>query len=743
MKLLKAAFVVLIHMAFVLKPQELSQSACGFDGSFITYYKFLDPEIISQPKNKPFHFTFERLYDFTWDSEKGRTQDNLKEWRSYFKSRPSTQDIKQVVYKATATKAQQIKFFVQGTNNTLSASWRNNSLVKYLKSQKATHVISYLLFAKKCEPYVIGDDDMEKSYNEVEIKAVQNLIINGTGAYQRERDAFIKMRYAYQLVRLAHYSRRYQQAISLYDNFVQPLANSSQSLIKYWALAHKAGALMRSGKKAEGAYLFARVFDYCPSRKVQAFYSFKVISNQDFQRLVKLCKNNKELATVYLLRGLKPYANALEEIQKLYKIAPTSDYLSLLLAREINKMEVNLLAADLSNNLAFYQKFEGFPKAEAIKYLKQLQLLVKKVLQENKVKNRKLWEIANGYLAYVGGKPVEALRLLNNISANNATIKRQLYIFKLAIQIVQLKKITYREETSLFQQVKTLKHAHLMDYLKNVFHRKLYAQGDIGKAYLCSPEDNSLPIPLTMKVVDNLIAWEKSTKNKTPFEKALNSKLSNWYNVKATMYFNEDKLKDALKYYKLSGNAKKLKANPKFYTISGSYGHRRPVISQYTHISLIEEILRLQAQAKAGNALASFDLGNIYYNMTWFGNTWDALEDYRSSSSDWFFRYELDQKKGQMKTPRMYDMSYPLKYFTQTISLAHTKRAKELATKATYMAAKCQRMAYIVSKDYDEKKTTPSQYLTYFKLLEQQYSSTQYHKEIIKECMYYNNFLQR
>ncbi len=732
--------MVLVHAAFVLKPQELSQSACGFYETGITYYKFLDPEIINQPHNKPFFFTFERLYDYHWNEEEGHTQDNLAEWKAYFKNTPSTNDTKQLVYKAKVSETKLIKNYVAGINGALPSKWRNNSAIQHLKKTRATDVVKYLLFAKQCEPYVINlGDNRWRNATQKDKEAMQDLIINGNGAYINSSNKFLKMRYAYQLVRLAHYSQNYAQAIKLYDQLAKPLEGNSNSLIKYWALAHKAGALTLSGDKVKGAYLFAKVFDKCPSRRVQAYDSFKVSSDQDFRQVLNLCKSNEETATVYLLRGIKPYANAIEEMQQIYQVAPSSKYLSLLLTREVNKMEVNLLSANLSKNLAFYQKFDGFPKKEAIQYLKELKAMVSKVVQERKVDDLTLWQMAHCYLEYVGGKPTKALQMFNKLSFSSPQLKYQVQVFKLAIKIAQLDKITKTEEGSLFQQVRLLKHNHLNDYLLNVFRHKLYAQGDIGKAYLCQPQNSALAIPLTMKVVDNLISWEKRTKNKTLFEETLNSSLKNWYKVKATMYLRNDQLKKAIEYYTLAGESKKLLANPKYYTISGSYGHRRPVINQYTQASLAKEMLSLKKQAT--NATAMFELGNIYYNITWFGNTWDALQNYRSSTGTWGYRYNLRNKP--QPVPRQFDLSYPLRYFNKAISLAHKKGDKELAAKATYMAAKCEQMAYQASKDYNNKKKIPEKYLNSFKLLQQQYSNTTYHQKVIKECSYYNYFLRR
>lgn len=95
------------------------------------------------------------------------------------------------------------------------------------------------------------------------------LIEEGNERIKSASSTFLKLRYAYQVVRLAHYAGKYDDAIKYYDSYVAGIAGNS--VIAQWALGHKAGALMETGKSTEANYLFSTLFDKCPSKRIN-FY---------------------------------------------------------------------------------------------------------------------------------------------------------------------------------------------------------------------------------------------------------------------------------------------------------------------------------------------------------------------------------------------------------------------------------------------------------------------------------------
>ena len=106
------------------------------------------------------------------------------------------------------------------------------------------------------------------------------LIFEGERVFIKLKSNNIKLRYAYQLIRLAHYAQDYSMVLELYDRLL-PRIDPVESIIYDWILSHKAGALFRLGKRVEAAYLFSLVYDRCPSKREAAYQSFSIRSEQE------------------------------------------------------------------------------------------------------------------------------------------------------------------------------------------------------------------------------------------------------------------------------------------------------------------------------------------------------------------------------------------------------------------------------------------------------------------------------
>ena len=124
--------------------------------------------------------------------------------------------------------------------------------------------------------------------------------------------------------------------------------DGSESVIKYWAMGHKAGAMRTLGMKVEANYLYALVFDKCPSKRVNMYYSFAPESDAEWTKLMSKCQNDREKTTLFLLRAINPLSQGLEEMENIAKIDPKSEYLTLLLVREICKLETSLMGYEFT-----------------------------------------------------------------------------------------------------------------------------------------------------------------------------------------------------------------------------------------------------------------------------------------------------------------------------------------------------------------------------------------------------------
>ncbi|NJO01762.1 MAG: hypothetical protein HC880_08795 [Bacteroidia bacterium] len=386
MKILRITTAILLGFSFILKPQELAHSTCGgFDYEAYPAYSFFAPLSFSDWIN----------LDHPNDDTQ---QDNIKAWQEYFANQVPEADIAYLVYEAPA------EDLLAARQGKTPASLSGNAVVAYCQQRAKSQILDYLYYAKRCEPHALYDDVWNNTPRDLE--HMQQLIIEGQQTYHNPSlDSFLKLRYAYQTIRMAHYAKQYRRAVELYDQLAAPLFDQSTDIIRYWALAHRAGALQWLGQRAEAAYLFSRVFEECPSKQISSFLSFEIKTDSEWQQCLALCQNDEEKINLYFMRALGQHNRVAEEMRNIYALNPQSEKLDFLLVREINKLENSLLDADLKQNLLFINSYQAFPEQEAIKQLMEVKGVISEFLKDQKLARPDLWQLADGYLEYVAGNP--------------------------------------------------------------------------------------------------------------------------------------------------------------------------------------------------------------------------------------------------------------------------------------------------------------------------------------------------
>jgi len=131
----------------------------------------------------------------------------------------------------------------------------------------------------------------------------------------------------------------------------------------------------------------------------------------------------------------------------------------------------------------------------------------------------------------------------------------------------------------------------------------------------------------------------------------------------------------------------------------------------------------VRAAIKSGEtaAVASFELGNGYYNMSYWGNG-RAIYETRHDNLD--------------GAPATVSMDAAEKYYVQSSDLTANR---ELKAKALFMAAKAEQNRYYLTR----KKDSDPQPYSYFRRLRASFSDAQYYQDIIRECGHFRRFLQQ
>jgi len=762
--------------AAFFSPTQIS-IGCGPIIDDFTGYSFLNPEILArQADEAPFMLDFGTFERFYIDQEAIKAQNNTNEWYQRFCEIASLEDINYLVYKSPWDEVSALSTAIDNPDYGLPINLRQNSFARHLLRHECRETVNYLLFAKRCEPYVIRQDAWEEATRDVE--AMENLIEVGLRDFRVTESHYIRLRYAYQIVRLAHYVKDYYRTVELYDELL-PKIDADSSLIYFWMLGHKAGALRSLGRLerddsrfAEAAYNFGVVFKNCPSRRESAFRSFHIPNDAVWQQALLLCVDDEERAALYTMRANAKNAKVVEEMESIYQLAPKSEFLEILLIKEIRELERNILGVDTQSNKRRTRQYQRLPDQELGERLITLQNFVRKMRQENRVLHPELWHIAEGYLEFLAGDYYAAKKTLETVAENtlDEALQDQLEAFNFAVQIASYQEVTDSVEAQVARLIRNTEvynqYPDFEEYLKDKF-AQLYREADHpGKAFRMQYPLSALKPNPQLPVLNDLLAVARK-ENPNMLEKQLitdpdgNNQLFALLDILATHHMAEGQFQVALDVYKNMPRAE--------WDRFGTFKPFIPRISEcvncrvssdtanfYNKGEILEAIINSDLDAKTGAENAAdlfYTIGVGLYNMSYFGYAWNATDYFRSGASyspwnlddeDFVFQhyyYPFNNRENM-------DVSLARTYLEQARNLADSQGNYELAARAAFMAAKCEQKQYYTSGLYESPCNNcipelPEQYLTNFKILRNRYDTVSYVGRIIQECKYFQVYMSK
>lgn len=229
----------------------------------------------------------------------------------------------------------------------LPDSVTKNSITKYFIQHKDLEALGYLMYAKKVEPSVTVESEWDDLKPDSVLMA--RLIKDGKQLHATAKSGFIKLRYAYQVARLALYSGNAKDCIRYYDEMISN--NKTKSVLQMLAASLKAGALFRTGNNYEAALLFSKQFSISPVKHISNYLSFdwcvKRLDENDRLKCLALCNTDEERANLLGLFALGSINNEEATLKKIFALSPKSKMLPVLAVREINKIEENYFSQAL------------------------------------------------------------------------------------------------------------------------------------------------------------------------------------------------------------------------------------------------------------------------------------------------------------------------------------------------------------------------------------------------------------
>ena len=676
-KILSKLFLTLFISLGLFRPVQ----SCAWDPAWdLDFYRFFEPEVVGSEGFDAFHFTFSLLYDYGWQEPQNFRADNLADWRQHMDNRFSLKDIEEVVYDSDYATLNSARSGFGLENNGLAAAFRDG---------KFAQEFEYLLLAKECEPYnrpATWDRERQAlgSPNHQLIDGFRNL-------YAKSSSDWLKIRTAFQMVRLLHYGGYYKDAIQTYEEYAAGISGTG-SPIEGWAMSQYAGALHGTGDIQRSNYLFSKVFAEVPSRRVQAWLSFDIRDEEDWQAVMNQCANDAERANVYAMRAISPNAVATQDMSEIHRLDPGSAQLDLLLVREINKLEKAILGSPWGGGWNDDEADAG----EMDRRMTDLHGLVSRVTTSGQMANPSLWILADAYLDHLRGNSSQARAKLARIEGSQA-VNTEAKLLDLSIKIGQVKRVDRSVENDITKDLYNLKdelpreQVEELERFRDEYFGKAYeGQGELGKALLARRRVYQAQDDLDIKVLDALMAFDKKS-GKTLYEKELHERLNNSFGywelmeMKGTALFRKLLLPEAIAVFeKLPESARN---ESRFFQIGPDpFAYQiRDIINcepgcytnEFTKLSLAKTLLNLQKKAASNPEKAGeyyHLLGNAVFNLSYYGAAWKGMDYYRGYS--W----------GGEDETNVVDLSRAQQYYEKSIAAASNR---EIAALSALMHAKC------------------------------------------------------
>lgn len=743
-----AALVLLLLGCFF--PTMLS-SNCGFRPSAYTY-RFFDPQILAfDAELSPLFTAFGDLFKAEIpESQDLQKRDNLQEWYERFCEDVAVADLEKTIYGRSENALRDLSRVLKQADSKLAdlrPEVRANSFTRHLFKYRCEEVVDYLIFAKECEPLV----SLPSNSFAAELpsgNARQQLIKKGMAKFVELKSHYIRLRYAYQLVRLAHYDKNFDQVLTLYS-YLKPKIDADPSILYHWMEGHRAAALLQKGQQVEANYLYSRIFAECPSKQESAYRSFTISSDEAWQQLLNRCNNDQERANLYILRAQNPKAQLVPEMDSIYRYTPRAKALELLLARELQNLEKDFLGIDF-NPRKQSNRLRGLPRSNARERLIALQKFVIKANKEQLIVRPELWTLAEGYLNLLAGDYFQARKIINQLLQNtkNKQVYEQLAIAKRVLDLLAIDRLNDSMEVAYFNLLKDEDlHKIYPDFRKLItdkFRQVYRVNNERAKATLLTYGLDELKYKLDIDLLNELSLIGSDTLSNSFVRRLLLERggPNVSYHIKdmqASYYLQRGQLAVAFRIFK--------EIPEENWNDYGNFRPFEPLLNDRVHLPPIDVIARsynkgemmkrmLELEKEAEEAIDAneaskkfFSLGLAYYNISYFGYAWKAADYFRSGSSlalaakgegkDFVFPNRTTPY-GNYEAMNMDRARY---YFER----ARTRAVDpEQAAICTFFAAKTERN--------DNYAKGSSRTFGYFRILADHYKNTKFYEKAIEEC---------
>jgi hypothetical protein len=745
---------------------------CWFNDNGI-HYAFFDTEEISDPTMILF-MDYEAGLGLGYSEKAKDAEDaNLTDWKKYLNGRVKDIDLSSLIYTMTYD---EISELLKNRTALTKAAANNSVLELWLKDATLKkNMGAYLLYAKKCEDQALKGVDYWNEEDKKDVNVLKKLGEEGVKAIKKEKDKFLRNRYAFQVIRCAFYMQKNDEVLTLFDRYFPK--GVEENYIYFRSLELKAG-VQRVREDDEAAANFARVFSNCPDRRNTCLNSFSFTNSDDWNASLKFCQNKEEKAVFYTMRALQNGASIIEEMEEISKIYPESAMMEMLAARYIKNVQ------KLAFPIYIYEpKLYPQNDLENSNDLKRFKSLLKKMSENKAIKNSHFWSLADAYCALVLKEFSSAELILSGIPAGSTYFSQaqQLIFVGKLLAVDKLNAETAEKLWVEFSKNEKLnKNDNLSQFLKDVYSLHYQKQGDIARAYLTyyEPYDSKGRLD-----IDLLNALENFVVNCDPKNKydaylietrfgTLDEAKNVLHEMMGVYYLQRNNLDKSIAY--LSKCTEEFRKSSQFFesiyinktiwneSVIHPYFNvdiadqnvkflyeKYPLLNkEYNLLSYVQVLKELEDKATKEPAKAAeyyYLLGLAWYNTGVHG--WHRASIYYTESNEGNYAWwSADEKLEEISVFKNYEWISD-RYYNPDIAGNYFEKAlknssdKELQARALYMIAKVEKTKSPeeIFNIWQENPQYSKKYYEVFKELKTDYSNTAYYKDIIRECSDFSN----
>jgi len=769
---------------------------CGPDADPYDYYTSFFHSNLSDAKGyKPFYYTgYNFLYD---ETEPASPADALaKEWAAYCGNTVTETDAKDFVNKFAWKDCSNLYFNIE-KNQPLKIpdSVTRNSMTSYFIKEKDLEGLGYIMYAKQVEPYVYAGESSWDLPARDSVKMAK-LIKNGQQLYSVVKKDIFKLKYAYQVLRLAHYSDRYADVIKWYDDYSVHITGNS--VLHPLCVALKAGALFRTGKPNEAAYLFSKAFSASQVKRISNYLGFKWSIKYDAPRTdyLQLCKTNSEKAAMLALFAIGSTGSETGAMKEIYALDPSNEVLEVLVVREINKLEEKyftpLLQKEKGGKALYYSWANNDSVSTVLeKSTKELADFLHSISMASTIKNTGFFETAAAYTAFMTKDYTAAKKYLARAEKMKLTqkLKDQWALTNLLVTINEKEKIDGAFEEQLLpsiqwleQKVKSGKPEKTGYYdveqwklfyrnlMSEILAQRYHQQGDLYKETLAIGNADYISLPPASYSYSSGISFLRNNLGSKDVEQLfalLNNKQANKFETylinhnavkkpdvtdfAGTAYLREYDYATAITWFKKSidKTSSVINTNP-FIDLLYDQEEALPSEAKFStsKLAFTEEMLRLQKLTvtdKLNAAKYIYKMALGIYNMTYYGHAWQLVQYDRSGSDGYYIPVDATAFDKEY-----YGCFKAKEYFEKAMVASADKNFK---ARCLFMMAKCAQKQIHQPKyseyvnNYDAMDTAQQKYFTafkhskYFPQLIKEYGNTAFYKQAYTSCSYLRDFI--